>query len=54
MTPEMLESKPHGKSIDWYGVGALMYELLVSIPPYFSPDEDKLYDNIKNAPLKMP
>ena len=54
MTPEMLESKPHGKSIDWYGVGALMYELLVSIPPYFSPDEDKLYENIKNAPLKMP
>jgi serine/threonine protein kinase len=36
MTPEMLEKKPHGKSIDWYGVGAILYEFLVSIPPYFN------------------
>ena len=54
MTPEMLEKKPHGKSIDWYGVGALLYELLCSIPPYFNPDEDKLYDNILNGALKIP
>lgn len=50
----MLEHKPHGKSIDWYGVGALLYELLVSVPPYFNTDEDKLYENILNAPLRIP
>ena len=38
MTPEMLEKKPHGKSIDWYGVGAILYEFLVSIPPYYNPN----------------
>jgi serine/threonine protein kinase len=54
MTPEMLEKKPHGKSIDWYGVGALLYELLVSVPPYFHTDEEKLYENILNAPLRIP
>lgn len=44
MTPEMLASKPHNKTIDWYGVGALLYELVVSVPPYLNTsDKDKLY-----------
>ena len=54
MTPEMLEKKPHGKSIDWYGIGVLLYEMLVSIPPYYASNQQQLYDNILNAPLKMP
>lgn len=54
LTPEMLERKPHGKSIDWYGVGALLYEMVVSIPPYLCVDQDKLYEQILKAPLKMP
>ena len=39
MTPEMLQRQSHGKSIDWYGVGALLYECIVSIPPYYCTDE---------------
>lgn len=54
MTPEMLQNKPHGKSIDWYGVGAILYEMIVSIPPYFNPNKDQLYENIIKAPLKLP
>ena len=54
MTPEMLEKKPHGKTIDWYGVGVCLYEFLVSIPPYLHADKDKLYQNILTAPLKIP
>mmetsp|Transcript_17564 Transcript_17564/g.27130 ORF Transcript_17564/g.27130 Transcript_17564/m.27130 type:complete len:152 (+) Transcript_17564:199-654(+) len=54
MTPEMLQKKPHGKSIDWYGVGALLYECLVTVPPYYDEDQDKLYENITSAPLKLP
>ena len=50
----MLANKAHGKSIDWYGVGTILYEFLVSVPPYFSADQDKLYENIKKAPLIMP
>lgn len=36
MTPEMLEKKAHGKSIDWYGIGVLLYEILTGIPPYYA------------------
>lgn len=54
MTPEMLERKPHGKSIDWYGVGAVLYECLVSIPPYLNMNPEKLNENILKAHLQIP
>lgn len=46
LAPEILASKNYGKSVDWYGLGALMYEFLVGVPPYYSEDMDKLYENI--------
>ena len=36
LAPEMLQKKGHGKSIDWYLLGVLLYEMLVGIPPYYS------------------
>ena len=47
LAPEMLENKSHGKSIDWYGVGTILYEFLVSVPPYFNSDQERLYNNIR-------
>ena len=43
LAPEVLLDRPHGKSIDWYGVGVILYEFLVGIPPYFDIDQEKLY-----------
>ena len=36
--PEIIKHKPHGKSLDWYGVGVLLYEFLVGVPPYYDKD----------------
>lgn len=38
LAPEILQDRPHGKSIDWYGVGVCLYEFLVGRPPYLSSD----------------
>jgi serine/threonine protein kinase len=54
LAPEMLENKPHGKSIDWYGIGTILYEFLVGVPPYYNPDQEELYERIKSAPLIIP
>ena len=54
LAPEMLENRPHGKSIDWYGIGTILYEFLVGYPPYYSPEQDILYENIRSAPLVVP
>jgi serine/threonine protein kinase len=36
LAPEMLRKTGHGKSVDWYLTGVLLYEMLVGTPPYFS------------------
>lgn len=35
LAPEMLNKTGHGKAIDWYLLGVLLYEMLVGKPPYF-------------------
>ncbi len=35
LAPEMLRRCGHGKSVDWYLLGVLLYEMLVGMPPYF-------------------
>jgi len=36
LAPEMIKKSGHGKSVDWYLLGVLFYEMLVGIPPYFT------------------
>ena len=54
LAPEVLLKKGHGKTVDWYLLGVLFYEMLTGVPPYFSPNKDELFENIKKSPLKMP
>lgn len=46
LAPEMLKRMGHTKSIDWYLLGVLLYEMIVGVPPYFSTDRQKLFENI--------
>ena len=43
MAPEIINRSGHNKTIDWYLVGVLLYEMLVGIPPYYSSKREKLY-----------
>lgn len=54
LAPEMLRRVGHGKSVDWYLLGVLLYEMLVGTPPYFSGNKEELFNNIINGPLKLP
>jgi hypothetical protein len=36
LAPEMLKRTGHGKSVDWYLLGVLFYEMVVGVPPYFT------------------
>ena len=54
LAPEMLKRSGHGKSVDWYLLGVLLYEMLVGIPPYFTNNKEKLFQNIQRGPLLIP
>jgi serum/glucocorticoid-regulated kinase 2 len=52
LSPEMLEKKGVGFSSDIYGIGCVLYEMLVGEPPYFDENLEKLLENIKNGKLR--
>jgi serum/glucocorticoid-regulated kinase 2 len=38
LSPEILKKEGHGKSTDWWSFGAIIYEMLVGLPPFYSKD----------------
>jgi len=54
LAPEMVARKGVGKSADLYQIGAIMYEFLTGIPPFYNDDVEKLLKNIKKGKLKFP
>jgi len=51
LAPEMLGTKGVGKAADIYQLGAVLYEFLVGLPPYYTENIKKLYQDIKEAKL---
>lgn len=39
MSPEMIQKKGHNFSVDYYGLGALLYEMIFGIPPFYSENQ---------------
>jgi len=54
LSPEMLRGHGHGKSVDHYLLGVMLYEMLVGKTPYFSENKCEMHDNIKRGPLMLP
>lgn len=54
LAPEMLKRQGHGKAVDWYLLGVVMFELLVGLPPFYANNREELFYNIENAILKIP
>ncbi|CAK4660286.1 hypothetical protein LEN26_015907 [Aphanomyces euteiches] len=54
LAPEMLSRSGHGFPLDWYSVGALLFELLTGLPPYYTNDKKQLFHNILRGNLTIP
>jgi serine/threonine protein kinase len=54
LAPEVLLQKGHGKPVDWWSYGTLIFEMLVGIPPFYSENVQEMYDKILNSDLVLP
>lgn len=39
--------------MDWWTLGAVLYEMLYGLPPFYSRETSVMYDAILNKPLKL-
>jgi serine/threonine protein kinase len=46
IAPEMLSTKRHGKALDWYMLGLLLFEMLTGQIPFISKDRTQFFQNV--------
>ncbi|KAF8349469.1 kinase-like domain-containing protein [Amanita rubescens] len=51
LAPEILNGQGYNKTIDWWTLGVLLYEMLAGLPPFYDEVTDKMYGKILNDPL---
>ena len=44
--PEILKGEPYGRTLDFYSLGVLLYELITGFPPFFNEDHAKMQQDI--------
>jgi serine/threonine protein kinase len=54
MAPEVVLGKKYGKSVDWWSLGALGFDLLTGHPPFRGQNHAKIQDNIVKQKVVMP
>ncbi|KAF9468505.1 AGC/Akt protein kinase [Collybia nuda] len=51
LAPEILNGEGYDKTIDWWTLGVLLYEMLSGLPPFYDEVTDEMYKKILNEPL---
>ncbi|KAF5917529.1 hypothetical protein HPG69_017421, partial [Diceros bicornis minor] len=54
LAPEVLRKEPYDRAVDWWCLGAVLYEMLHGLPPFYSQDVSQMYENILHQPLQIP
>ncbi|KAL7807808.1 kinase-like domain-containing protein [Trichoderma aethiopicum] len=54
LAPELLKGEGYGKTVDWWTLGVLLYEMLTGLPPFYDENTNEMYRKILTAPLNFP
>ena len=47
LAPEICKKEGHGKAVDWWCLGCIVYEMINGVPPFFTKNRNELFDKIK-------
>ncbi|CAH1765014.1 8406_t:CDS:10, partial [Entrophospora sp. SA101] len=54
LAPEIIQSKGHGKPVDWWALGILIFEMLAGYPPFFDDNPFGIYEKILAGKIQFP
>ncbi|KAF9942659.1 hypothetical protein BGZ67_000473 [Mortierella alpina] len=54
LAPEIIQSKGHGKPVDWWALGILIFEMLAGYPPFFDDNPFGIYEKILAGRIYFP
>lgn len=54
LAPEIIQSKGHGKAVDWWALGVLIYEMLAGYPPFYDDNQFQIYQKILLGKVEYP
>ncbi|KAL4443164.1 hypothetical protein ABPG74_002231 [Tetrahymena malaccensis] len=52
LAPEILEQKGHGKPVDWWTLGNIIWEMMTGLPPFYNENRKEMFHHIKELPIK--
>lgn len=54
LAPELLMGQGYQKTVDWWTLGVLLYEMLTGLPPFYDENTNEMYRKILSEPLHFP
>ncbi|CAL8270799.1 unnamed protein product [Lota lota] len=54
LAPEVLTDTSYTRAVDWWGLGVLIYEMMVGESPFPGDDEEEVFDSIVNDEVRYP
>ena len=54
LAPEVITNAGHGRSVDWWALGVLIFEMSAGFPPFFDTTPFGIYERILNGKWDLP
>eukprot|EP01090_Pellita_catalonica_P019047 TRINITY_DN632_c0_g1_i1.p1 TRINITY_DN632_c0_g1~~TRINITY_DN632_c0_g1_i1.p1 ORF type:complete len:389 (-),score=39.90 TRINITY_DN632_c0_g1_i1:78-1193(-) len=54
LSPEVIMGTGHGKAVDWWALGCVLYEFLTGIPPFFGATPYEIFERIFQRDIVWP
>jgi len=54
LAPEVLEDSDYGRAVDWWGIGVVLYEMMIGRLPFYNRDPELLFELILMEEVRFP